>query len=140
MTGSKGAECQPSTHSGHSGELLMLKYVPVLLLGLFTSTAVLGQSIDDRVRDLERRVQQLEKQSAQQSASAPSRSQIAGGQERWKQVENWRSLKRGMTEADVRSLLGEPYKVQATGRFTVWTYEPSGEVLFSPEGRVGAWT
>jgi hypothetical protein len=98
-----------------------------------------GQSIDDRVRDLERRVEQLEKQ-AKQSASSPSQLQIAGGQDRWKQVENWRSLKRGMTEADVRRLLGEPHKVNATARFTAWQYQPGADVVFDRDGRVGAWT
>lgn len=119
----------------------MLNCVPTVLLSLFASTAAFGQSTDDRVRDLERRVEKLERQG-KQSASSPSRSQIAGGQDRWKQVENWRSLKRGMTEADVRGLLGEPYKVDATGRFTAWRYSPNGEgeVLFNTDGRVGAWS
>jgi hypothetical protein len=101
----------------------MLKCVTPVLLGLFAPTVVFGQSLDERVRDLERRVEQLERQSEKQSAPGASRSQNVGGQDGWKRLENWRSLKRGMSEADVKGLLGEPHRVDA-GAMTLWYYNP----------------
>ena len=41
----------------------------------------------------------------------------------------WRQLKKGMTEAQVRGLLGEPAKVDG-GTFANWYYKNSGAVTF----------
>jgi hypothetical protein len=120
----------------------MLKYAASALLSLLASTAVFGQSIEERIRDLERRVEQLERQSNNKSASAASAAQIVGGQDGWKRQENWRSLKRGMTEDDVKGLLGDAHKVDTFGSFSVWHYNPptGGDVRFSRAGRLEAWS
>jgi outer membrane protein assembly factor BamE (lipoprotein component of BamABCDE complex) len=121
----------------------MLKYAASVLLSLLVSTSVFAQSIDERVSDLERRVEQLERQSTNQSASAANRAQIVGGQDGWKRQENWRSLKRGMTEADVKGLLGEPHRVNALGAtLTLWYYNPprGGEVTFGRDSRLDGWS
>jgi outer membrane protein assembly factor BamE (lipoprotein component of BamABCDE complex) len=107
----------------------MLKRVASALLSLFASTVVFGQSIDERVRDLERRVGQLKSQSGNQSTSAASRAQIVSGQDGWKRQENWRSLKRGMTEADVKGLLGDAHKVDTFGSFSIWHDNPLGAAM-----------
>lgn len=118
----------------------MLKFAASALLSLFASATVFGQSIDERVRELERRVEQLERQSKNKSASDASPAQSVGAQDGWKRQESWRSLKRGMTENDVRFLLGDAHKVDTFGSFSVWHYPRSGNVSFSREGRLEAWS
>ncbi len=118
----------------------MLNRVALVLLGVFASSAVLAQSIDDRVRDLERRVERLESQLLTQAA-APARRQVDGAQDGWKRLENWRSLQRGMTETDVRRVLGEPHRVDAFGSFAVWYYPAGGsDVKFDRDRGVSGWS
>jgi hypothetical protein len=109
---------------------------------LFASTATFAQPIEERVRDLERRVEQLERQSNKQPPSAGSHSQIDSAQEGWKRRENWRSLRRGMTELDAKGLLGEPHKIDAYSTWAVWYYNPpfGGNVRFGRDGRVDSWS
>ena|SRR5579859_1770728 len=116
----------------------MLRHAPLVVLGFFASTAVFAQSMDERVRNLERRVEQLEKQSGRQAAGSANPSPIVGQQDGWKRLENWRSLKRGMNEADVKALLGEPHRVDA-GAVTFWYYNPpmGGDVHFINSGLAG---
>jgi hypothetical protein len=114
----------------------MLKNIAPVLLFLFASTPALGQSMEQRVLELERRVEQLEKRSSPVSAT-PVRPQNAGGQDGWKLMANWRALKRGMRESDVRALLGEPHRVDA-GAITHWQYG-SGMVDFIRD-QVSGWS
>jgi hypothetical protein len=53
-----------------------------------------------------------------------------------RKLENWRKLKRGMTENQVRSILGEPVRI-AGGVLTFWYYR-SGEVIFQLE-KLDSW-
>lgn len=53
--------------------------------------------------------------AGQQPRAAPQKA-VAG-----KAV--WRKLKKGMTAADVRELLGEPEKIEAGGTLTYWYYD-----------------
>jgi hypothetical protein len=120
----------------------MLRCVAAALLSLFATTVVFGQSIDERVRNLERRVEQLERHSNNKSASPASGAQVVSGQDGWKRQENWRSLKRGMTEADVKGLLGDAHKVDTFQSFSVWRYNPpfGGDARFGGDGRLQAWS
>ena len=92
-----------------------------ILFGTLICALASAQSLDDRVRELERRVEQLEKEIGKQS-TAPTSGQTTGGPDGWRQVGNWRSLKRGMTEAEVRSVLGEPQRVDNLSVTIVWHY------------------
>ena len=53
----------------------------------------------------------------------------------------WRQLQKGMTESQVRALLGEPNRIDASSLYaTYWYYYRSGEVLFNPDNnRVKGW-
>ncbi len=42
---------------------------------------------------------------------------------------NWRALRKGMTEAEVKALLGEPLRVEAGG-FTYWYWDRNSNVIF----------
>lgn len=44
-------------------------------------------------------------------------------------VTSWRSLKKGFTEAEVKTLLGEPKRIEG-GSFTYWHYANNGSVTF----------
>jgi hypothetical protein len=88
--------------------------------------------LEETVRSLERRVATLEDQLLQRNA-APSISP---------DKVNWRRLKKGLTEADVETLLGSPTKVEA-GPITTWHYGDGnghgGSVDFY-DGAVNGWS
>lgn len=109
----------------------MFRLLAILLSALVSSTAA-AQSLDDRVRELERRVEQLEKQGSTRSAAVePSRTPGRSG---------WRSLQRGMTQADVRSIVGEPDSVDVFPSFSFWSYRNGGKIQFGRESRVEGWS
>ena len=59
----------------------------------------------------------------------------------WRDVENWRRLRPGMSPRQVRMLLGEPGRVQSVA-FTSWYYGDTnhgGQVFFN-DGRVEGWS
>jgi len=49
--------------------------------------------------------------------------------EGWKSLANWRKLKQGMSEHDVRALLGEPVRI-CGGDVALWEYPDYGKVRF----------
>lgn len=60
---------------------------------------------------------------------------------------NWRQLKSGMTESQVRSILGEPIRVEKQNYTNklIWEYENFGEVTFNNDNifftyKVEAWS
>ena len=50
---------------------------------------------------------------------------------------NWRALRMGMTEVEVKALVGEPLKVKG-GDFTYWYWDRNAQVRFYKE-KVDAW-
>lgn len=109
----------------------MFERLAAIIIGSLICTVAPAQSLDDRVLDLERRVEQLERQVALPASPATSPKILSS--------QHWRSLKREMTEKEVRSILGEPDRIQVTASFTAWEYPDDGEVLFDPNGRLQAW-
>ena len=118
----------------------MIKRVSVIALGALLCTFASAQSLDDRVRELERRVEQLEKQLAQSTASSGTPKPVAAQADGWQKKENWRALKQGMSDSEVRALLGEPDKVNAFSTFKVWLYPAQGQVQFDKRSAVDSWT
>lgn len=117
----------------------MIKRLSGIALGALVCVAASAQTLDDRVRELERRVGQLESQLAQPNAPAvakPTTTKSDG----WRQRESWRALKRGMSDSDVRSLLGEPTSVNVYGPFSLWQYPEHGRVQFDSTDRVEGWS
>ncbi|MCK4340476.1 MAG: outer membrane protein assembly factor BamE [Phycisphaerae bacterium] len=57
----------------------------------------------------------------------------------WRDKENWRKLKRGMSKDDVRRLLGEPQKITEVTDQSWWYYgwPGGGRVEFAPSGVIG---
>ena len=115
-----------------------------LCLGALVSDTASAQSLEERIRELERRVGQLEQQIQQQPASGGlSHKEIPARAAAWRNIENWRALRRGMTEDDVRSILGKPHKVDAGSFLILWYYDypGGGSVRFSTSNSLlEAWT
>jgi len=116
-----------------------------LLVGTLISNPAYAQSLEERLREVERRVEQLEKKQAeqQQNPSGAPRKTSRAAAEPWQHIANWRSLKLGMTDNDVRSILGDPDKVEVGSLVTLWYYEypKGGRVRFSSgDHRVQGWT
>ena len=89
--------------------------------------------------DLERRVRELEALIR----SEPSRGLSVPTSPKWRDVQNWRRLRLQMTMDEVRALLGEPDRVDASGMFTFWYWdEPlGGDVTFdSRSGKLNRWS
>lgn len=117
----------------------MFKRMAAFFVGALICGVATAQSVDDRIRELERRVEQLEKQVAQPTSPAVSLKPISGQPDGWRQRESWRALKRGMTERDVRSILGEPQKVDSFSSFSFWSYPGGGRAQFGSGERLEGW-
>jgi len=118
----------------------MIDRLAVIVFGTLTCAVASAQSLEDRVRDLERRVQQLEKQATQPTTSVSVPKPASSQPDGWRQRDNWRSLRRGMTEGDVRSILGEPGRVDSFSSFSNWGYAEGGTAHFDRNGRLDGWS
>jgi hypothetical protein len=111
-----------------------MKHILTLYLVLGTSSPLWAQDQDamlfllDKIAELESRIEQLESPSSGVLSVAPS-------------LRSWRQLQRGMSFEQVRTLLGEPMKIDA-GYVTRWYYSNSGiigpQVTFTDD-RVSGW-
>ena len=110
----------------------MIERLAGIVFGTLICAVASAQSLDDRVRELERCVEQLEKQVAQPTSPVGAPKPLSR--------QNWRSLKREMTETDVRSILGEPDRVNVTASLLRWEYPEGGYALFDRDGRLRAWS
>ncbi|MBU3637352.1 hypothetical protein [Polynucleobacter sp. es-MAR-4] len=112
-----------------------------LLISLFLSTLAMGAYAQDaRIAQLEKDVQDLKERVARlESPAAPTQptSKQPVSADGWKSLTNWRALRKDMTPADVRSLLGEPVRLDG-GSFANWYYSNRGVVTFY-EDKVYMW-
>jgi hypothetical protein len=104
------------------------------LLGCLILTFALNSFArdDDRITQLEKEVQELKLrlsrlESPQSSTTQQQRTIVTG--EGWKSLANWRSLKNGMSYDEVRSILGEPSRVDG-GSIAHWHYSNRGRAVF----------
>jgi hypothetical protein len=126
----------------------MTRILPVAILAAIAflcippAAAAQQASVDSLVRrvsnleritiDLERRVRELEAISK----SEPARVQSVSSPAKWRNVQNWRRLRRGMTMDEVRALVGEPDKVDAMGGLrTTWHWGSYGGAIAYFDGR-----
>jgi hypothetical protein len=87
--------------------------VPAIAAGQEASADSLHHRIDlleRRTIDLEARVRELEALFR----AEPARRPPVAASTKWRDVQNWRQLRMGMTMDQVRALLGEPERVDAT--------------------------
>jgi hypothetical protein len=94
--------------------------IPAVAAGQQPSDDSLLRRIDlleRRSSDLEQRVRELEAVIK----GEPSRDLPVPTSAKWRDLQNWRRLRRGMNMNEVRALLGEPERVQ-TMTFGTWWY------------------
>ena len=113
---------------------------PAMALGQATSMdSLVGrvELLELTVSELADRVRQLESLVG----SEPSQSRSLPATAKWRDLQNWRRLKRGMKMDEVRALLGEPERVDTLGRLaTYWRWEYRANVEFDERGKVRGWS
>ncbi len=98
-------------------------------------------SDSDRIAQLEKEVQELKNRltTLESPVNKPSvNKKSTTSTDGWKSLANWRSLKKGMSYEDVRTILGEPGRIQG-GSFTFWIYSDRGNVIFYND-KLDSWT
>ena len=111
--------------------------VPAVAVGQSTFSDSLRRQVvllERRTTDLEQRVLELE---ALIKVERP-RDRRSSTSPNWRDVQNWRRLRQGMTEDEVRALLGEPDRVQAGG-VTFWYWTDAANVYFI-SGKLEGWS
>ena len=95
--------------------------------------ALLQQKIDE----LEIRIEQLEEQLRE---CTDFNEKMAAGEFGWQNKKNWRRLRIGMPEQEVKAILGEPSKI-IRGVKTLWYYPNiyEGFVSFDQNGNLAGW-
>ena len=103
--------------------------------------------LEDRVVTLERQIAALEEALRARTAAAAERPGPSylelDRTDGWRDRENWRLLRRGLSQIEVRYLLGAPGGMDAGDLFTTWYYpDPrGGRVRFDAlGGRVESWS
>ncbi len=113
------------------------------LLGCLFLTLSFGSiaSDSDRIAQLEKEVQELKNRltTLESPVNKPSvNKKSTTSTDGWKSLANWRSLKKGMSYEDARTILGEPGRIQG-GSFTFWIYPDRGNVTFYND-KLDSWT
>ena len=106
--------------------VLVATATPQLVEGQEATSDKLPQRIElleRKVSDLEQRIRDLEAIIT----AEPSRARPMPASANWRELANWRQLRRGMAIDQVRALLGEPDRVETMGSFTTWRWGESGE-------------
>jgi hypothetical protein len=136
----------PMTDMARIGSL-----ITIIAASLFLNTPSLGQepSLEERVSTLERKVSLLEEAVLRLTLGKPAEKvpEVAppppAMKGTWRSLENWRThLKFGMTEAEVRELMGPPDIVEKMALIgKVWYYgdRGGGSINFTIDGKVKSW-
>ena len=120
-------------------KLLPKVFLVAYLLATFSISSFASDS--DRITQLEKEVQELKIRltNLESPSNKPQTSQrYSNLSDGWKNIANWRMLKKGMSYDDVRGTLGEPIRIDG-GNFTYWTYSNRGSVTFYND-RLDSWT
>jgi outer membrane protein assembly factor BamE (lipoprotein component of BamABCDE complex) len=106
--------------------------VLVALSVWFTASQALADdaALEDRVNELEARLEKLERLVDEKFAD-----------DRWQEPVLWSRIRPGMSESDVRTLLGKPARVEEA-IFTTWYYHETSRDhshVWFDEGKVLGW-
>jgi hypothetical protein len=80
--------------------------------------------------------------AAPSAHSIPPPKPVSPARPRWRDVSLWRGLNHGISQDDVKRILGEPEKVSDLGFQITWYYgyPLGGEVTFGKDGRLASWS
>ena len=116
--------------------LLTIACVPAMASAQSSSADSLIRRIEFlelQMVSFERRLMELEALSTSEQSPA----QAVQTTSKWKNLQNWRQLREGMTFGDVRAVLGEPEQVDG-GSLTIWRWGGARVIFIS--GRVTSWS
>ena len=114
----------------------------ILLLTIALATATLNSyagdserinQLENEVNELRQRIQKIE--NFQSNVTSQQKQLVAD--EGARSLANWRRLNRGMSYNDVRTLLGEPLRIEGGGIAT-WRYSNNGRAVFIRD-RLSSW-
>jgi hypothetical protein len=128
--------------SKHHFNVSTLRRFGVIGLAMLTLATTSLANDSDRITQLENEVQQLKQRLSnleKPNGAAITSSKPLASTDGWKNIANWRSMKKGMSQDEVRSVLGEPAIVRASGPFIKWSYSNRGSVDFYEE-RLDGWS
>lgn len=118
------------------------KVLTMIFFGSLATTSFSG-SATERIERLEATVYALEKRisalegSSVQAQRKLSKPEVYGD---WKNKSNWRLLSKGMLKEQVRIILGEPEKIDASGAFENWRWRyPFGPSVTFYNEQVYGW-
>lgn len=121
--------------------------VALAVVSAWLAMPLRGQTLDGRVKELEKQVAQLEQRilklealivQLQKNPGKPANSAVAG----WKDKATWRQLKKGMSKSEVERILGVALKVVPNSHYgDIWYYPDlqGGNASFDTEGLLTSW-
>jgi hypothetical protein len=133
----------------HGGEMKRSNFLWIIrgMVGFFALLALFSQPVqakDEEVVQLRQRISELEQKIEELEGllneCIASRKKGSGEEYGWQNKMNWRRLEMGMSQAKVRSILGEPTKI-IKGVKTLWYYPNiyGGFVSFDQSGYIVGW-
>jgi len=106
-----------------AGPALLLMLLTVAPLQVAADESPPNREIEvlkEQIRDLQARVERLEQQTRQGAkADQATPVPVPGG---WRKAANWRLLTKGMTDYQVKEILGEPDADKTVKKFEFWEY------------------
>ena len=126
---------------------LLTIFVGIFLLVSFSSSGISVSAekaekndidkLKQKITELEKRIKDLE--SILKIYHGP-KNQKEDKEYGWLNKKNWRNLKKGMTEDEVKTILGEPVK-EVNGSRTIWYYPDfyRSYVSFDEKGNLTGW-
>lgn len=117
--------------------------IKVIVVSAFLSFAVVFSSHaqnGDRIVQLEKDILELKARvlKLESLLNEPNKARgIDTSGEGWKSLANWRKLSTDMSASEVRTILGEPERLDGGG-VARWYYQSGGRVTFI-SGRVSQW-
>ena len=124
-----------------------LLWMMIGLVGLFAPLALFSEPVqaqDQEILQLRQKISQLEAKIEELEGlleeCVASRKKGVPDEYGWQNKMNWRKLKMGMSQTQVRAILGEPTKV-IEGVKTLWYYPNiyGGFVSFDKSGSTVGW-